>query len=212
MRDNRVRVLLVIVGVGNAVVGFWAALAPHSFFDDFPGAGRHWVAVDGPFNEHLVRDVGTLNLALAAVALAALLRSSRYLVQVLAGAELVYTLPHLLYLAAHLDLFGMPIRTLLGIILGWAVVRRMPEGLARRLFMLVAEIAWRRQGKGVQQLEANLRRVVGQEASGKQLRELSRAAMRSYLRYWLEVFRLPVIGEERIGATDQRQVVAQVLG
>ena len=33
MRDNRVRVLLVIVGVGNAVVGFWAALAPHSFFD-----------------------------------------------------------------------------------------------------------------------------------------------------------------------------------
>ncbi len=85
-----------------------------------------------------------------------------------------------------------------GYALGWAVVRRMPEGLARRLFMLVAEIAWRRQGKGVQQLEANLRRVVGQEASGKQLRELSRAAMRSYLRYWLEVFRLPVIGEERI--------------
>jgi hypothetical protein len=105
MRDNATRVLVVIVGVGNAVVGLWAAVAPHSFFDDFPGAGRHWVAVDGPFNEHLVRDVGVLNLALAAVALAVLLRPSRYLIQVLAGAELVYTLPHLLYHAAHLDLF-----------------------------------------------------------------------------------------------------------
>jgi len=105
MRDNATRVLVVIVGVGNAVVGLWAAVAPHSFFDDFPGAGRHWVAVDGPFNEHLVRDVGVLNLALAAVALAVLLRPSRYLIQVLAGAELVYTLPHLLYHAAHLDVF-----------------------------------------------------------------------------------------------------------
>ena len=122
MRDNRVRVLLVIVGVGNAVVGFWAALAPHSFFDDFPGAGRHWVAVDGPFNEHLVRDVGTLNLALAAVALAALLRSSRYLVQVLAGAELVYTLPHLLYLAAHLDLFDTSDKVTLMVSLGITVL------------------------------------------------------------------------------------------
>ena len=105
MRDNRIRVLLVIVAVGNAVVGLWAALAPHSFFDDFPGAGRHWVAVDGPFNEHLVRDVGVLNLALAAIAVAALVRPARYLIQVLAGAELVYTLPHLLYHAVHLDLF-----------------------------------------------------------------------------------------------------------
>jgi hypothetical protein len=105
MRENSTRILVVIVAVGNAVVGLWAALAPQSFYDDFPGAGRHWVAVDGPFNEHLVRDVGVLNLALAAVALAVLLRPSRYLIQVLAGAELVYTLPHLLYHAAHLDLF-----------------------------------------------------------------------------------------------------------
>jgi len=85
-----------------------------------------------------------------------------------------------------------------GYALGWALVRRMPEALARSLFMLVAEIAWRRQGKGVQRLEANLRRVIGLQASGKELRQLSRAALRSYLRYWLEVFRLPVISEERI--------------
>ena len=105
MRDTTTRVLLVIVAAGNGVVGLWASLAPHSFYVDFPGGGRHWVAVDGPFNEHLVRDVGTLNLALTVLAVAALVRPSRYLIQVLAGAVLVYSLPHFLYHAAHLDLF-----------------------------------------------------------------------------------------------------------
>ena len=65
-------------------------------------------------------------------------------------------------------------------------------------FLLAGDIAWRRQGPGVQRLEANLRRVIGPQASGKELRALSRAGMRSYARYWLEVFRLPVISRERI--------------
>lgn len=106
MRRDRVNtVLLVVIGGGNALVGLWAALAPSSFFDDFPGGGRHWVALDGPYNEHLVRDVGSLQLALVAITLAALVRPSRYLLQVLAGAELVYALPHFLYHLAHLDIF-----------------------------------------------------------------------------------------------------------
>jgi phosphatidylinositol dimannoside acyltransferase len=86
----------------------------------------------------------------------------------------------------------------MGYALGWSLVCRLPESLAWRLFMLAGEIAWRRQGRGVQRLEANLSRVIGHGAPGKQLRALSRAAMRSYARYWLEVFRLPVISTERI--------------
>ena len=105
MRDMTTRVLLVVIAGGNALVGLWAAFAPHSFYDTFPGGGHAWVALDGPFNEHLVRDVGTLNLALMAVALAALVRPGRYLVQVVCGAVLIYAAPHLLYHAAHLDLF-----------------------------------------------------------------------------------------------------------
>jgi len=85
-----------------------------------------------------------------------------------------------------------------GYALGWALVCRVPESWARRAFLFAGDIAWRRQGRGVQRLEANLRRVIGPQASGKELRALSRAAMRSYARYWLEVFRLPVIGRERI--------------
>ena len=82
--------------------------------------------------------------------------------------------------------------------LGWALVCRVPESWARSVFLLAGDIAWRRQGRGVQRLEANLRRVIGPQASGKELRALSRAGMRSYARYWMEVFRLPVISRERI--------------
>ena len=82
--------------------------------------------------------------------------------------------------------------------LAWALVCRIPESWARWIFQVAGDIAWRRQGPGVQRLEANLRRVIGPQASGKQLRALSRAAMRSYARYWMEVFRLPVISRERI--------------
>ena len=127
MRDSTTRALLIVVGVGNALVGLWAALAPQSFYDDFPGAGRHWVAVDGPYNEHLVRDVGVLNLALAAVVLAVLLRPERYLVMVAAAAELVYTAPHFLYHLAHLDPFESGDK--IGLIVSLAVTVLAPIAL-----------------------------------------------------------------------------------
>ena len=43
-----------------------------------------------------------------------------------------------------------------------------------------------------------MRRVIGAEAPGGQLRALSRRAMRSYARYWLEAFRLPVMPVDRL--------------
>jgi lauroyl/myristoyl acyltransferase len=87
--------------------------------------------------------------------------------------------------------------------LGWKLICRLPESWARWAFTTVADIAWRRQGPKVQVLEANLRRVLSYsqgspEVDGKELRTLSRAALRSYARYWLEVFRLPAIPIERI--------------
>ena len=81
---------------------------------------------------------------------------------------------------------------------GWWLVCRVPESWGRWVFNQAGDIAWRRQGHGVQVLEANLRRVIGPEATGKELRTLSRAAMSSYARYWFEVFRLPVISKERL--------------
>lgn len=82
--------------------------------------------------------------------------------------------------------------------LGWAAVRRVPEPVAKKAFVLIADRVWRRQGRGVRQLEKNLRRVVGDDVSGAELRALSRRCLRSYMRYWMEAFRLPAMGRERI--------------
>ena len=87
--------------------------------------------------------------------------------------------------------------------LGWKLICRVPLSWSRWAFTAVADIAWRRQGPKVQVLEANLRRVLSYsqgspDVDGKELRTLSRGALRSYARYWLEVFRLPVIPIERI--------------
>ncbi len=73
---------------------------------------------------------------------------------------------------------------------GWRVVRLLPERTARVVFAWVADRIYRRNGKGVQQLRGNLARV-RPGASGRELDELTRAGVRSYLRYWCESFRLP---------------------
>ncbi|WLW56443.1 phosphatidylinositol mannoside acyltransferase [Streptomyces sp. YU58] len=83
--------------------------------------------------------------------------------------------------------------------LGWGVVKKLPEPVAVRLGRSIADLAWKRRGKGVLRLESNYARVVP-DASPERLAELSRAGMRSYLRYWMESFRLPAWSEDRIRA------------
>ena len=78
-------------------------------------------------------------------------------------------------------------------LLGWIVVCRLPRRWAEWMFRQIADQLWRRRGPGVRQLEANLARVIGPDPPVRDLRRLSREGMRSYLRYWLEAFRLPVI-------------------
>jgi hypothetical protein len=105
MSDAVQRVVLGLMAFSAAVVGVWATFAPRSFYADFPGAGRTWVAPDGPYNEHLVRDVGELNLALTVVTLFALVTLTRALVLATAVAWLVYSVPHLVYHLRHLEPF-----------------------------------------------------------------------------------------------------------
>jgi hypothetical protein len=98
-----VRVGLVVLAVSGALIGVWAGFAPRSFYDDFPGLGRSWVSVDGPYNEHLVRDVGWLNLALTVITVWAAVTLARSLVLAVLVGWLVADLPHLVYHAANLD-------------------------------------------------------------------------------------------------------------
>lgn len=105
-RDRALRAALAALAVTGAVIGTWAAFSPRSFYDGFPGGGRAWVAADGPYNEHLVRDFGDLNLALTAVTLVALVTLARPAVVGAAVGWLVYQLPHLVYHLRHLDVYG----------------------------------------------------------------------------------------------------------
>jgi hypothetical protein len=96
---------LGVIGALSLAVGMWAQFAPRSFYEDFPGWGQHWVSIDGPFNEHLVRDVGGLNLAIAVLAGAALITKSSLMARVTGLAALVYGLPHAVYHSSHLGTF-----------------------------------------------------------------------------------------------------------
>ncbi|MFJ7157756.1 phosphatidylinositol mannoside acyltransferase [Streptomyces sp. NPDC101118] len=84
--------------------------------------------------------------------------------------------------------------------LGWSTVKKLPEPAATGLGRRIADFAWRRRGKSVLRLESNLARVVP-GADAERLRELSRAGMRSYMRYWMESFRLPAWDAARVRET-----------
>ncbi|MEU4194137.1 phosphatidylinositol mannoside acyltransferase [Kribbella sp. NPDC026611] len=78
--------------------------------------------------------------------------------------------------------------------LAWTLVRRLPERTVTWLFRLAADRTVRRNGRGVRRLRSNLT-VVSPDAD---LDALTKQAMRSYLRYWQEAFRLPEWSAEEI--------------
>ena len=100
---GRVRLMLWILALSALGVGAQAAFTPRSFYTDFP-FGRGWVAMDGRYNQHLIRDVGELNLALLVLTIAALFFGTRVLARVTAVSWLVYSVPHLVYHARHLSM------------------------------------------------------------------------------------------------------------
>jgi hypothetical protein len=106
MRDRIMRIGLVVLGFPSLVVGVWAAFFPRSFYDDFPGMGRVWVAPDGPYNEHLVRDVGELNLALVVVTAVAAVTLVPTLVRAVLAGWIVYSVPHLVYHLRNMEPFS----------------------------------------------------------------------------------------------------------
>lgn len=95
------RIILWVTAAIGAFVGLWAAAWPQGFYDAFPGLGRIWIAVDGPFNEHLIRDVGALYLALAAASVAATFSRTSDAGRVVGVAWAVFGIPHLIYHATR---------------------------------------------------------------------------------------------------------------
>ncbi len=96
-------IALGILTASGLFVGGWAAPFPRSFYDSFPGLGRTWVSIDGPYNEHLVRDVGAFYLALALVGMLALMWRERHVTLVVGAAWAMFSGPHLAYHLVHVD-------------------------------------------------------------------------------------------------------------
>jgi hypothetical protein len=104
-----VKIGLWAMAIFALVSGLWQQFAPRSFYDDFPGFGMHWVSVDGPYNEHLVRDFGGANLALAGVIFFAIFWPSVGVIRAVAAATLIAQVPHFIYHAFHLGVLATPL-------------------------------------------------------------------------------------------------------
>jgi hypothetical protein len=96
------RVGLVILAAMQVLVGAWALAAPRAFYDGFPLPRHAWVALLPPYNEHLVRDVGALNLAITVVLGAAAWTMDRTMIRVALLALAVFAVPHTIFHAGHL--------------------------------------------------------------------------------------------------------------
>lgn len=91
------RILMVLLGGPNVIIGLWAFLAPQSWFDTFPGWAPRIVAAYPPFNHHLASDAGLGLFASGVVFVLAALWPQRQVVITAAIAYLAFVLPHFLY-------------------------------------------------------------------------------------------------------------------
>jgi hypothetical protein len=88
---------LLILGVPQLLIGAWALVSPHGWFDSFPGAGHHWLPAYGPYNAHLATDVGATFVAIGLILILAALWLERRVVQVAVIGYLAYAIPHTIY-------------------------------------------------------------------------------------------------------------------
>lgn len=100
-----VRTGLVILVVYHLVLGLWSLFLPRSFYDTFPAPGHPWVALLPPYNDHLLRDFGAMNLALVVLLGTAAVTAERRLVRTALAAAIVFEVPHMIYHTTHLQNF-----------------------------------------------------------------------------------------------------------
>lgn len=99
------RISLGFNGVTSAYAGIFAYFAPQSFHANFPGFGLRWLPQLGPYNEHLLKDVGGFYLAITVLTFAALANARKPAVVPMTGAALlVFNFLHFVY---HLTMLHM---------------------------------------------------------------------------------------------------------
>jgi hypothetical protein len=105
-----IRLSLAFLLLNTLFVGLWAQFLPSSFYLYFPNFSWAWIDIDGPYNQHLIRDVGGLNLALSVLIFLALTRLEPVLLRAVALSTLFYQIPHTFYHVIHLPLLPTTIQ------------------------------------------------------------------------------------------------------
>lgn len=94
----------------------------------------------------------------------------------------------------------MASRTLRAYQVGAALARALPAPAARGVATLAGSVACLVAGERRRQVERNLRRVLGTDLAGAELRRRVRATFASYADYYVESFRLPGTSPEVLDA------------
>jgi hypothetical protein len=97
------RLGLLVLGIPQTAAGLWALVAPHDWYDTFPGGGREWLPAFGPYNEHFAIDAGVGIFAAGVLALLAAGILERRVVQVAMIGYLAWSLPHAIWHLTALD-------------------------------------------------------------------------------------------------------------
>lgn len=129
-----VRLGTVALAAPQLIIGVWAVLWPHSWFDSFPGLDPRLIAAEPPFNHHLAVDVGAAFLATGLALLAAAVWARRSGISVALLTYLAFTTPHVLYHATNpapalsgseqaLNVMLLSSGALLAIVLAWGAHR-----------------------------------------------------------------------------------------
>lgn len=96
-----VRVGMAVLAVPQLGIGLWAMLAPHSWYQSFPGVEPHLISADPPYNVHLATDAGIGFFCTGVGLLVAAAWGRRSGVWVALVTFLAFALPHALYHAGH---------------------------------------------------------------------------------------------------------------
>jgi hypothetical protein len=96
LTNTLLRVGISFLALVELSVGVVATLTPRVFYDEVPG-----VSLVSPYSEHLMRDLGAMNLALAVVTFVAAVTMEQLVIRTALTAYLVFAIPHLLFHVTH---------------------------------------------------------------------------------------------------------------
>jgi hypothetical protein len=117
-----VRAGLIFFGVGDVLLGAFAYLLPHHFYNDVPT-----VSMDPPFSQHFVSDVGAFYVSQGVVLILAAIVMEVWLARAALAGYATFAVLHLVFHATHLA--GMPPHDAIVLVIALALDAAIPLAL-----------------------------------------------------------------------------------